>query len=367
MYLSGLSLVQFKNIAEASLKFSEKINCFVGDNGVGKTNLMDAIHYLSMCKSYFNSIDSQNIMHDKDFFVIQGEFVREEMHDIVYCGMKRNSGKQFKRNKKDYDKLSEHIGLFPVVMVSPADGSLITDGSEERRRFIDGVISQYDKTYLDSLIRYNRIVQQRNKVLKETAGRLVNDDFLSVYDYQLSELGQRIHSRRTEFINQLIPVFNYFYEYISGGHEPVSLQYHSQLNEDSLSQLLERSRQRDLILQYTTVGIHKDDLELQLNGYPIKKNGSQGQQKTYLVALKLSQFDFISRITQTRPIMLFDDVFDKFDHQRVSRILNLVSDNHFGQVFITDTDRERLEKLLQETAINHHLFVVKDGQISETL
>jgi DNA replication and repair protein RecF len=366
MYLSDLSLLQFKNFDDASLKFSEKINCFVGDNGVGKTNLMDAVHYLSMCKSYFNSIDSQNIMHNKDFFVVQGEFIRDEQHDMIYCGMKRQGGKQFKRNRKDYEKLSDHIGLFPVVMVSPSDSALITEGSEERRRFMDGVISQYDKAYLDNLIKYNRILLQRNKVLKETGGNKVSEDFLMVYDYQLSTLGQRIHAKRQDFIQELIPVFNHFYEYISGGNEPISLLYNSQLNDMSLSDLLLQARQRDLMVQHTTVGIHKDDLELQLNGYPIKKNGSQGQQKTYLVALKLSQFNFIYKATQTRPIMLFDDVFDKFDHSRVTRILQLVSENHFGQVFITDTDRQRLESLLAETAINHRLFIVNQGKITQT-
>ncbi len=365
MYLSELSLLQFKNFDDASLTFSEKINCFVGDNGVGKTNLMDAVHYLSMCKSYFNSIDSQNIMHDKDFFVVQGEFVRDEHRDMIYCGMKRQGGKQFKRNRKDYEKLSDHIGLFPVVMVSPADSALITEGSEERRRFMDGVISQYDKAYLDDLIKYNRILLQRNKSLKENGNQRVSEDILLVYDYQLSTLGQRIHAKRQDFIRELIPVFNQFYEYISGGNEPISLVYNSQLNTLNFSDLLLQARQRDFMVQHTTVGIHKDDLELQLNGYPIKKNGSQGQQKTYLVALKLSQFSFINKATQIRPIMLFDDVFDKFDHSRVTRILQLVSENHFGQVFITDTDRARLEGLLAETAINHRLFIVQKGKITQ--
>jgi DNA replication and repair protein RecF len=360
MYLSNLSLLQFKNFTDASLTFSEKINCFVGNNGVGKTNLLDAIHYLSMCKSYFNAIDSQNIMHESDFFVIQGAFEKDEVAEQVYCGVKRNVGKQFKRNKKEYKKFSEHIGHFPVVVVSPSDNSLITEGSDERRRFIDGVISQWDKQYLDELIKYNKILTQRNRVLKEVSGR-VDDDMLAVFDYQLIGLGESIHQKRKHFIEELQPIFTQFYEFISGGNEPVELIYQSQLQTETFENLLQQNRQRDFLLQYTTAGIHKDDLDLRLNGYPIKKTGSQGQQKTFLVALKLSQFDFVFKLNGFKPIILFDDIFDKFDHLRVRHILQLVSENHFGQVFITDTDGARIKKLLEPTGINYHIFEIKKG------
>ena len=368
MYLRSLSIVNFKNYSQAEFDFSEKINCFVGDNGVGKTNLMDAIHYLALAKSYFNSIDSQNIMHGKDFAVIQGEFAREGHTESVYCGIQRNKRKQFRRNKKDYEKLSDHIGLIPLVMISPADSSLILEGGEERRKFINSVIAQYDRNYLENLIRYNHALAQRNKLLKEIGNSGSYDrDYLLVWDEQLIAYGQAIYEVRKEFIRQLQPVFTEYYKTISGEREQVELIYESQLASRDMKTLLDESLRKDLILQYTTSGIHKDELELLLEGYPLKKTGSQGQQKTFVVALKLAKFNFIRTISNMNPILLLDDIFDKFDLSRVEQIIRLVAENKFGQIFITDTSMSHLKKILEEINTGHRIFVIsQDQSISET-
>ncbi|MDK2978325.1 MAG: replication and repair protein RecF [Bacteroidales bacterium] len=365
MYLQELSLINFKNYNQTELEFSPKINCFIGQNGVGKTNLLDAIYYLSMCKSYFNPIDSQNIQYNQDFFVIQGKYLRQEKNEHIYCGLKRNQKKQFKRNKKEYPKLSDHIGLLPIVMISPTDNSLILEGSEERRKFMDSVISQYDKEYLDHLIRYNRALAQRNKLLKDFyQTRTFDKESIDIWDEQLITLGEKIHLVRVKFVEDLISIFQNYYTRISGNKEQVQLIYDSQLYEDEYRKLLKDALGKDRMVQYTTVGIHKDDLVLTLEKYPIKKAGSQGQQKTYLVSLKLAQFDFIKQISGFKPILLLDDIFDKFDKQRVRQIIELVAENHFGQIFITDTSRDRLEEMLNEIKIQHHLFVIEqNGEI----
>lgn len=357
MYLKSLTLINFKNYENAELEFSPAINCFVGNNGVGKTNLLDAIHYLSLSKSYFNNIDSQNIKHGTDFFIIQGTFVRKEAEEEIYCGIKRNKRKQFKRNKKEYQKLSEHIGLIPSVMISPADTSLILEGSDERRKFINAVISQYDKYYLDDSIKYNHALTQRNNLLKSFNK---TGDFdqttLEVWDDQLIQLGTRIYKARLDFIEKLLPIFQRYYDFISKGNEEVELVYSSQIHEGDFAALLENALKKDRILEYTTVGIHKDDLILNLSGYPIKKIGSQGQQKTYLVALKLAKFDFIKNVNGFKPVLLLDDIFDRFDHERVLQIIQLVADENFGQIFITDTDQERWKNILKDLKIDYKLF-----------
>lgn len=359
MYLQDLTLVNFKNYSQIDLSFSAKINCFIGQNGVGKTNLLDAIYYLSMCKSYLNPIDSQNVKYDEEFFVIQGDYSLNGKHENVYCGLKKNKKKQFKRNKKEYQKLSDHIGLLPVVIISPLDISLITEGSDERRKFMDTVISQYDKEYLDNLIRYNRALQQRNKLLKDFyQSRSFDLDSIEVWDEQLVMLGEKIHAVRVKFVEELIPVFQDYYTRISGNKERVQLVYDSQLYEGEYRQLLKDSIDKDRIVQHTTVGVHKDDLILTLEKYPIKKAGSQGQQKTYLVSLKLAQFDFIKQISGLKPILLLDDIFDKFDRDRVKQIIELVAENHFGQIFITDTSQDRLGTILKEIDIEHYLFII---------
>ncbi len=360
MFLKNISLINFKNFEQLDMEFCRKINCFSGKNGSGKTNLMDAVYYLSMCKSFFNAVDSQNIKHGRDFFVIQGAYSRLEEEENIYCGVKRNTKKQFKRNKKEYSRLSDHIGLLPVVMVSPGDSVLITGGSEERRKYMNGVISQYDKSYLDDLIKYNQVLTQRNALLKDFSRKGYYDSAnLELWSQQLTGPGTRIFNKRVEFLEKLLPIFQYYYDFVSRGKERVGLIYESQLSESGFETLLEKSLEKDRILQYTTAGIHKDDLQLLLGEHPIKRDGSQGQQKTYLVALKLAQFDFMKKINGFNPILLFDDVFDKLDDIRVKQIVKLVSANHFGQIFITDTSRERLEGILKGVDIEYKLFDIE--------
>jgi len=362
MHLRALYLTQFKNYQQLEVELSPRINCFVGSNGVGKTNILDAIYYLSMCKSYQNPVDNQNIHYDEEFSVLQGEFERAGKSETIYCSIHRTKKKRIKRNKKDYQKLSEHIGLLPVVMISPVDSNLISGGSEERRKYIDRVISQYDKDYLDKLIRYNRALNQRNQLLKEFARQGYFDpESLDIWDEQLIYLGTSIHRKRQAFTNELVPVFQKYYDTISENKENVGLEYKSQLSEEDLRKLLTQAMEKDRYLQHTSVGVHKDDLILTIEGHPIKKSGSQGQQKTFLVALKMAQFDFIKKVKNLAPILLLDDIFDKFDQQRVGQIIQLVSDNHFGQIFITDTSAERLQHLLKEIPAEYRLFQVMPG------
>ncbi len=357
MHLSRISLVNVKNYDQLELSFSQKVNCFVGDNGTGKTNLLDAVYYLSMTKSYFNSVDTQNIRHGEEYFLIQGEYFREELPEKIHCGVQKGKAKQFRRNKKDYSRLSEHIGLLPVVMISPADSRLITEGSEERRKFINAVISQYDNEYLESLLRYNRALRQRNVLLKNFHHNgNFQPDSLEIWDEQLIRNGTYIHEKRREFVSDLIPIFQEYYQSVSEGREQIGLEYYSQLNEKDLGALLGEHEQKDRMLQYTTAGIHKDDLLMSLSEHPIKRIGSQGQQKTFLVALKLAKFDFIKKINGFNPILLLDDVFDKFDSRRLRQIIRLVSEHEFGQIFITDTNRDRIKKVLNELDIDYKLF-----------
>ncbi len=366
MHLKRLSLINFKNYSELDVGLSEGINCFVGNNGEGKTNLFDSIYYLSFCKSYFNPADIQNIKHDKDFFVIQGEFLKEGLAEKIYCGLKRSHKKQFKRNDKEYQKLAEHIGFIPLVMVSPADSALIVDGSEERRKYINGVISQYDKQYLDQLIRYNKAVFQRNQLLKGfSKKRYFDEESLSVWDEQLAQLSEGIFAKRSDFINQLMPIFQYYYDYIAQGSERVELVYQSQGSTGNWLSMIQEARAKDRLLQYSSVGIHRDDLKLYLSGYPIKRQGSQGQQKTFLLALKLAQYDFLKGISKLKPLILLDDVFDKLDASRVTQIIKLVSEEHFGQTFITDTNEKHLSEILERIPVEHRVFRVESGNLKK--
>jgi len=357
MHLQNISLINFKNYGQVELEFSARINCFVGNNGVGKTNILDAIHYLSLSKSFFNSIDNQNIKHDEDFFVIQGTFFRDNTQENIYCSAKRNRKKQFKRNKKEYQRLADHIGLLPVVMISPADSNLITSGSDERRKFINSVISQFDRNYLNDLIQYNKVLAQRNVLLKDFArsGRF-NAESLELWDEQLIPLSNKLYTKRKNFIDKLVPVFQKYYDSIAMGKESVDLVYQSHHHDANFRDVFKNALDKDRILQYTTRGVHKDDLVLEVNGYQIKRVGSQGQQKTYLVALKLAKYEFIKEISGFNPILLLDDVFDKFDASRVSQIIHLVSENQFGQIFITDTHQLRLEKILSKLSADFRLF-----------
>ncbi|WP_101689605.1 DNA replication/repair protein RecF [Dysgonomonas massiliensis] len=363
MILERLSILNYKNIEQAELTLSPKINCFLGSNGMGKTNLLDAIYYLSFCKSYSNPIDSQNIRHDADFAVIQGFYKLDERPEEIFCSLRRRQKKQFKRNKKEYERLSDHIGLLPVIMISPSDTELINGGSEERRKFIDTFLSQFDKEYLNSLISYNKALQQRNALLK-TDG-YIDDTLLDLWDDQIVAEGQIIYEKRKTFIEQFIPTFQKFYNHICSSNEEVSLAYESHFGKGDFRDILQQRRSKDKILGYTSVGVHKDDLEMQMDGYAIKRVGSQGQNKTYVVALKFAQFDFLRKVGSTTPIMLLDDIFDKLDASRVEKIISLVLDNDFGQIFVTDTNREHLDEILSNTQTNYHLYEVDKGEVTQ--
>jgi DNA replication and repair protein RecF len=357
MYLQKISVVNFKNIASQSFDFQEKINCFVGNNGVGKTNVLDAIYYLSFTKSYFNAVAIQNIRHGEGFFMIEGDYLLNDRNEKIVCSLKKGQKKVLKRNDKAYSKFSEHIGQFPLVIISPADRDLVTEGSETRRKFIDGVISQQNKTYLQDLISYSKVLSQRNALLKYFAANRTFDALnLSVYNDQLSEYGTRIYNVRKDFLEQFIPIFNEKYQIISGDKEQVNLNYRSQLHDFEMTDLLKKSLEKDKIIQYTTSGIHKDDLSFEIGEYPIKKFGSQGQQKSYLIALKLAQFEFIKQQSNVLPILLLDDIFDKLDENRVSQIIDLVNNDEFGQIFITDTHADRTENILKQGSKEYQIF-----------
>lgn len=367
MYLQNLNITNFKNYGEAKADFSPKINCFTGDNGTGKTNLLDAIHYLSFCKSYFNPVDTQNINHDETFFAIHGQFIRNgDSNDKVSCVQKMGERKLFKLNDKTYDRLADHIGSFPLVMISPYDRDLINEGSEIRRRLIDSVISQFDKIYLDDLINYNKALQQRNSLLKQFYERNFFDpSMLDIWDEQLSKLGNEIFRKREVFIERFIPIFQKYFDFISEGKEKVSIEYESHLHNSSSAELLAATLNKDRMVKYTTAGIHKDDLKFSIFDYPVKKFGSQGQQKSFVIAIKLAQFEYTKEEKGYKPILLFDDIFDKLDDHRVQQLIKLVSENNFGQVFITDTQRSRIENVFKIIDIDHLIFNVSDGMLSD--
>ena len=364
MILKRISILNYKNLEQVELSFSPKLNCFFGQNGMGKTNLLDAVYFLSFCKSAGNPIDSQNICHDADFFVIQGFYeAADGTPEEIYCGMKRRQKKQFKRNKKEYTRLSDHIGFLPLVMVSPADSELIAGGSDERRRFMDVVISQYDKEYLDALIRYNKALVQRNTLLKSE--QPVEEELFLVWEEMMALAGEVVFRKREAFIREFIPIFQSFYSFISQDREKVGLSYDSHARDASLLEVLKESRARDQIMGYSLRGVHKDELNMLLGDFPIKREGSQGQNKTYLVALKLAQFDFLKRTGTTVPLLLLDDIFDKLDASRVEQIIKLVAGDSFGQIFITDTNREHLDRILHKVGSDYKMFRVEQGTVAE--
>ena len=357
MFLKSLSLVNYKNFDSKNLDFDPTINCLVGENGIGKTNILDAIYHLCFGKSYFNPVATQNIKHGTEFFMIDGEFEKDNREEKIVCSFKKGMKKVIKRNGKAYNKFSEHIGFLPLVIISPTDRDLIIEGSDTRRKFIDGVISQSDKAYLQSLIKYNKVLVQRNSLLKYFAvNRTFDATALEVYDQQLNIFGTEIFEKRSKFLESFIPIFKEQYANISKKEEGVSLQYQSRLVENTLSELLKSSIEKDRTLQYTSVGIHKDDLDFTINGHPIKKFGSQGQQKSFLIALKLAQFHFIKEQAKTTPILLLDDIFDKLDENRVAQIVSLVDNEDFGQLFISDTHPERTEKVVKNSNQSYKIF-----------
>ena len=357
MILKSLSLLNYKNFDSKSFTFNDTINCLVGNNGVGKTNILDAIYHLSFGKSYFNPIASQNIKHEEDFFVINGDYKKEDNTEKIVVSLKRGQKKVIKRNNKSYEKFSDHIGFLPLVIISPADRDLIIEGSEVRRKFIDGVISQSDNAYLTDLIKYNKVLVQRNSLLKYFAlNNTFNLDTLEIYNAQLSDYGTKIFKKRDAFLQEFIPIFKSRYKVISNGYEDVGLVYKSDLFEADLNTLLSQNTNKDKALQYTSIGIHKDDLIFNIDEHPIKKFGSQGQQKSFLIALKLAQFDFIKNQSGVNPILLLDDIFDKLDEQRVSQIIKLVDDENFGQLFISDTHAERTENAVKQVHQSYEIF-----------
>ena len=364
MHIEDISILNYKNISEVNIGFSPKLNCFIGRNGAGKTNMLDAVYYLSFCKSFFNSIDQLNINHEESFFMLNGNYKRLDSDETISVGLKKGQKKQFKRNAKVYKKLVEHIGLLPLVMITPSDVNLILGGSEERRKFMDGVISQYNQYYLNDLLKYNRALLQRNNLLKHFASeKYFDEELLSVWDMHLVEHGNRIHEQRMEFVKKLIPVFQHYYSFISQENEKVSLVHQSGLYKKSFEELLNESLQKDRAAQYTTQGIHKDDLVYYIGDYPIKKMGSQGQKKTFLVALKLAQFNFVKEISGLKPILLLDDVFDKLDQHRVEQIVKVVAGEQFGQIFLTDTNREHLDSIIQKMETDFRIFNVEAGKV----
>ena len=363
MHLKTLSLLNFKNFASLDLLLCDKINCFIGDNGTGKTNILDGIHYLSFCKSFINLNDRQNIKHGEDFFVLQGEFELKDEIEKIYCGLQKDKKKSFRRNNVEYQKLSEHIGLIPVVYTTPYDSNLIHQGSEIRRKFVDSIISQFDKEYLKCLIDYNKILEHRNSIIRNiNKGMWIDPDELELWDLQLIEKGLKIHESRKRFSEEINGIFQNYYNKISEEKENVKLVYQSHLLKNDFGSLLKQNFEKDKILNYTSIGIHKDDFEFLLENYPLKKFGSQGQQKTFVISLKFAQFDYIKNKTGISPIMLLDDIFDKLDKKRVTVITQLVSNDNFGQIFITDTSYTRMADILKELDIKHKILNLSTNQ-----
>ena len=378
MILRKLSILNYKNIREAQLELSPKMNCFIGPNGVGKTNVLDAVYYLSFCRSASNPIDSQVIRHEEPFCMLEGVYSEDagnsedsEYSEVISVGMKRGQKKHFKRNKKEYRRLSEHIGLIPLVVVSPSDTLLIEGGSEERRRLMDVVISQYDRSYIDHLVRYNNALAQRNTLLKmdgqadSPTAQSYDPALMQIWEEQMAEEGEQLYERRKTFVEELTPVFQHYYEQISQHREQVGLRYVSHCQRGPLLDVIQRDRYKDCAVGYSLHGVHRDDLEFSLDGYQMKREGSQGQNKTYVIALKLAQFEFLKRTaSQTTPLLLLDDIFDKLDANRVEQIVRLVSGDNFGQIFITDTNRDHLDQILSTSALDYKIFHVDSGEIN---
>ena len=364
MILNRLSIFNYKNISSAELDFVPKLNCLVGMNGEGKTNVLDVIHFLSLAKSSTTSMDSQAIMHGQELMSIQGEYEHEDgTHETIHCGLKKGQKKVLRRGKKAYRRIADHIGLIPLIMVSPADQWLIAGGSEERRHFLDIVISQYNHTYLDALVRYNKALQQRNTLLKQEEEP--DDELMALLEEEMARVGTYIYEERKRYVELFIPTFQSFYSLISQEKEQVSLTYSSHGERGDLLEVIRRDRAKDRAVGYSLHGTHRDDLQMMLGGFPIKREGSQGQNKTFLIALKLAQFDFLKQTgSHTSPLLLLDDIFDKLDATRVQQIIKLVNGDHFGQIFLTDTNREHLDHILSTTTSSYRLFQVKGGNIT---
>ncbi|MCH5330938.1 MAG: DNA replication/repair protein RecF [Alistipes sp.] len=361
MYLKRLSLINFKNIARVEIDMGEGINCFTGDNGAGKTNIVDGIYLLSVGKSALGMTDGQCVRHGENFYVADGEYCSDDGgREQIVCSFMRGSGKTLKRNGKLYERLADHVGLVPAVIVAPSDTVLISDAADERRRYINAFVSQFDRAYLEALIRYNAVLAERNRFLKTSC----DESMLEVYDAQLITHGEVIHKRRQGVVERLQPVVSRYYAELSGGGEQVQLTYRSELNDMPFAEVLQRSREKDIVNQFTTSGLHRDDVVFTIDGMPLRKFGSQGQQKSFLIALKLAQYSVISEMRGERPILLLDDVCDKLDEQRVQRLMRLVSGERFGQIVITDCNEPRLRSLLEGAGCPFRLFAVENGGVA---
>ncbi|MDR2471966.1 MAG: DNA replication and repair protein RecF [Tannerella sp.] len=359
MIINKLSVINYKNILQAEIACSAKMNCFFGNNGMGKTNLLDAVYYLSFTKSHLHTPDSQIIRDGEDMCIVQGTYLFENRTEDVFCAVRRGHHKVFKRNAKEYSRMSEHIGLLPLVMISPADAELISGGSEERRRFADMFLSQNDARYLNSLVLYNKAVLQRNALLKDKSSDYQTFDILEM---QMEQYGQYVYAKRREMLDEITPLFNEYYALVSGQNELAGLKYNSQLADSDFVKSLRDSRAKDLVAGYTTFGTHKDDIEMTLGDKLIRRAGSQGQNKTFLIALKLAQFSLMVVKGMSQPILLLDDIFDKLDAERVERIIGLVSSDRFGQIFITDTNREYLDRIVKNLTHDYSLFRIENGR-----
>ena len=360
MRLKKLLLINFKNLTQAEVELSEGINCFVGDNGAGKTNILDAVYYLAMSKSAFTMTDGQSVHHGEEFFVVEGSYLSDDNRsELVNCSFSRRGGKVLKRNGKEYDRMADHVGCFPVVIVSPQDSSLISDAAEERRRYLNSFISQIDRQYLNSMMRYNTILAERNRFLKGSS----DESMLQIYDMQLSEHGTRVYECRKAIIEKMQPLVAEYYKYLSEDREQVEISYRSELADMAMGELLLRSRERDIVNQFTTSGVHRDDVVFRIGGYPLRKYGSQGQQKSFLIALKLAQYRLVAESAGEKPILLLDDLFDKLDMGRVEKLLSLVSGDDFGQICITDCNKVRLEGILDRAGKEYSLFTVEGGDL----
>lgn len=364
MHLRRLSVVNFRNHREAELELGPQVNCLTGPNGAGKTNLLDAVHYLGLCKSYFEAQDMHNVLHGEEYFLVKGTMATADGDDELACTVRKGQRKVFLRNRKEYDRLADHVGRLPVVMITPYDGQLVLDGSEVRRRFLDGLIAQFDRPYLESLVRYNRALAQRNLLLKNARMGHLSPGTVEPWDEQLVLHGEAVHAARSAFMGELVPLLAEHYAGISSGKEQVGLTYRSELGERPLREVLARQWERDLASGHTTGGVHKDDLLFTIGEHPLKRHGSQGQQKTYLIALKLAQFDLTVRRTGSKPILLLDDIFDKIDPQRMRHLLKLLSGGRFGQVIVTDTDAARMHKAIDGLPLDNRSFSLSgDGRI----
>lgn len=359
MIVQNLSLIQFKNHSEKQFSFSAQINCFVGNNGVGKTNILDALFYTAMGKSFLGNSDALNIKNNEDFFSIESNIQNDDKIDNLKILYAKEAKKIIKKNDKTYDRIADHIGYLPCVTISPYDANLISDSGESRRKFLDAMISQTDHDYLYSLIQYQKTIIQRNALLKYFAkNRTFDRDSLEIYDEPITKYGTVIFEKRSEFIEQLSPIVRLFYETISGAKETVEVHYESPLQKGDFSLILQENLEKDRQLTYTSKGVHKDDLLFLMNGELIKKMGSQGQQKSFLIALKLAQLNRLKQLTGKNPILLLDDIFDKLDDLRVSQLISLINHEKFGQMFITDTHKERTEIIVKQIDNNAKIFEI---------